>query len=287
MIAKSAPDSLQLEARPMHAESGPVLSPEVFSRIARRVKANTGIVLKDHKSVMVQARIARRLRELGFSDFKSYVDYLESPTGHAEITHFCNAITTNLTSFFRENHHFEHFERELQSKKIDPDQNFRIWSAGCSTGEEPYCISMVLTTCPKISATTKILATDLDTDVLAKGRAGRYSVEKVDGIPDRFRNSITLGPGPNEFEFSNDLKNKITFNRLNLLEKWPFKNKFDIIFCRNVLIYFDTETKMHLVKKFANALRPSGVLYLGHSETILEEHPLLNSEGRTTYRRST
>ena len=264
--------------------AGPVLSNAEFSRIAQKVKHNTGIVLKDHKSVMVQARISRRLRELGYPDFASYIDFLDGPHGHSELTNFCNAITINLTSFFREPHHFEHFEAELRHLRAQKKSELRIWSAGCSTGEEPHCISLVANNVS--DANIKILATDLDTDVLAKGRGGVYTLDKQDGIPSKYRQFLETPDLEGHFTFTDSVRDVITFNRLNLLEKWPFQNKFDVIFCRNVLIYFDTRTKMHLVDRFADALRLGGVLYLGHSETILEEHARLASEGRTTYRKT-
>ena len=235
---------------------------------------------------MVQARISRRLRELGHQDFSSYIDFLESPHGKQEITNFCNAITTNLTSFFREPHHFEHFEAELRNIVLRQPGDVRVWSAGCSTGEEPHCISLVTELVATSFTNTKILATDLDTNVLATGRVGKYSIEKKDGIPSKYHSLLKVDDSDKSLSFESSIRDRITFNRLNLLEAWPFKNKFDVIFCRNVLIYFDTQTKMQLVDRFADALRIGGVLYLGHSETILEEHARLASEGRTTYRKT-
>lgn len=268
------------------SNAGPVLSSSDFARIAQKVKYNTGIVLKDHKSVMVQARISRRLRELGYNDFTSYIDFLEGPQGQQEITNFCNAITTNLTSFFREPHHFDHFETELRTLCSQHPSDVRVWSAGCSTGEEPHCISLVAEFVARSSTNIKILATDLDTNVLATGRAGMYAIEKKNGIPAKYHSFLKTVEIEEHLSFEPSIRDKITFNRLNLLEPWPFKNKFDVIFCRNVLIYFDTRTKMQLVDRFADALRVGGVLYLGHSETILEEHARLASEGRTTYRKT-
>jgi len=264
------------------------LSKKDFARIVARVHATTGIVLKEHKEVMVRSRISRRLRDLGYSDFSSYLDYLEGPEGNTETINFCNAITTNLTSFFREGHHFEHLKNELENSSNIDKNRLRIWSAGCSTGEEPYSIAMTMLSVQRASMIEdkKILATDLDTNVLKKGQAACYEISKLKSIPAHFQNEFIHNKGPDEFKIAPRASRLISFNRLNLLGNWPFKGPFDFIFCRNVLIYFDAETKAALIDKYANMLKVGGVLYLGHSETILEEHSILKGEGKTTYRRS-
>lgn len=258
-----------------------------FSRIVARVHATTGIVLKEHKEVMVRSRISRRLRDLGYSDFSSYMDFLEGPDGKAETINFCNAITTNLTSFFRENHHFEHLLNELENSPNIDKERLRIWSAGCSTGEEPYSIAMTMLSAQRASMIEdkRILATDLDTNVLKKGQSGCYENSKLKSIPQHLRNEFVHSKGTDEFKIAPRASRLISFNRLNLLGNWPFRGPFDFIFCRNVLIYFDAETKAALIDKYANMLKVGGVLYLGHSETILEEHAILKGEGKTTYRR--
>lgn len=266
-------------------QSDPTLTPAQFDRIARMVLSITGIVLKEHKSVMVQSRISRRLRELGFSDFDLYMDFLEGPEGNEEITNFSNAITTNLTSFFRENHHFEHLKNEIGEMAQNGVDRLRIWSAGCSTGEEPHCIAMILADFFEPHADKKILATDIDTKVLEKAKSGIYSKDKLTSIGQHHQAKTFVLPDGESFQFQKNVRAFITFNQLNLMDPWPFRGPFDFIFCRNVLIYFDAQTKANLINRYAEMLKPGGTLYLGHSETILDEHQLLVSEGRTTYRK--
>jgi chemotaxis protein methyltransferase CheR len=264
------------------------MSDDEFGRIAEKVFAVAGIVLKPHKRQMVYTRLSRRLRALGLASFTEYLDLLEEPAGRSELTEFSNAVTTNLTSFFRESHHFDHLSREvLQPLRKAGRSRLRVWSAGCSTGEEPYSVAMTAQALGGLlsGADFRILATDLDTAVLARAEAGRYPEMRVQDIPaDLRRNAATRVPD-GEVEMSARLKAMIAFRRLNLLHEWPFRGPFDAIFCRNVLIYFDADTKAALVRRFAEALTEDGVLYLGHSESLLGEHPLLRSEGRTIYRR--
>lgn len=263
----------------------PMLTDDEFRRISDRVRRSTGIVLKEHKSVMVHSRISRRLRDLGIGSINEYMDFLESPGGAAETTNFCNAITTNLTSFFREPHHFEHLKAELKGS-TGKQSRLRIWSAGCSTGEEPHCIAMVVASNVAQSCDAKVLATDLDTNVLEKAMRGRYALDKHAAVPAEYKSRFTQADsGGKEFAVTQEATKLISFRQLNLLSDWPIKGPFDFIFCRNVLIYFDGETKANLINRYAELLRPNGVLYLGHSETILEEHPMLMPEGRTTYRK--
>ncbi len=266
-------------------DTDPVLSDDDFQRIANKVRNVTGIILKDHKKIMVQARISRRLRDLKIDQFSDYMNFLESDANDNELTKFCNAITTNLTSFFREPHHFEHLQSELEKLNRASPPRLRIWSAGCSTGEEPHCIALLTNQYARNVPDKKILATDLDTNVLQIARKGVYKADKADSIPSTFSGKTVSADDGTVFSFVEDVQNLITFRRLNILESWPFNGPFDFIFCRNVLIYFNASTKTELIDRFANMLTPNGVLYLGHSETILDDHPLLNSEGRTTYRK--
>lgn len=263
------------------------MTEEDFRRIAAKVEAMAGIVLKDHKRQMVYTRLSRRLRALGLPSFRAYLDHLESPTGANEIGEFANAVTTNLTSFYREGHHFTHLGEKILRPLVERgERRVRIWSAGCSSGEEPYTISMTVQGVPGLTSgrDVKILATDLDTNVLAKGARGEYDRDRLKGIPeDKLRASTEAIEGGARFKPA--LRGLITFRQLNLLHDWPFKGPFDAIFCRNVVIYFDAATKGRLVDRFAAMLKPDGALYLGHSESLLGEHPLLRSEGRTIYRR--
>ncbi|MFT6772887.1 MAG: chemotaxis protein methyltransferase CheR [Paracoccaceae bacterium] len=258
-----------------------------FRRVAAMVENLAGIILKDHKRQMVYTRLSRRLRAVDMHRFCDYLDLVEGPGGAAELGEFSNAVTTNLTSFFREGHHFTHLAKEvLAPLAASGSRRLRVWSAGCSTGEEPYTIAM--TALGEGAATTgrdfRILATDLDTNVLATGKAGHYPEERLKGVSDALRRSH-MTPASDGATFNEKLKSMISFRQLNLLHDWPFRGPFDAIFCRNVVIYFDTETKARLVNRFAEMLAPHGILYLGHSESLLGEHSLLISEGRTIYRR--
>ena len=263
------------------------MSDAEFQRVADKVFEIAGIVLKDHKRQMVYTRLSRRLRALGMTSFTVYMDHLESWAGSREITEFSNAVTTNLTSFFREAHHFDHLRHEvLEPLGKAGKSRIRVWSAGCSTGEEPYSIALTARAAARSmgGADFRILATDLDTNVLAKAKAGIYPEARVADVPSELRSGAMSRRGA-DMEMSAQLKSMIAFRQLNLLHAWPFRGPFDVIFCRNVLIYFDAETKAGLVRRYAEALTDDGILYLGHSESLLGEHPLLSSEGRTIYRR--
>lgn len=260
-----------------------------FNRVARMVEQIAGIILKAHKRQMVYTRLSRRLRALGIDTFAEYLDFVDSPAGAVEIGEFTNAVTTNLTSFFREGHHFEHLAKEVLTPLVEANtRRIRIWSAGCSTGEEPYTIAMTALSQSNFTSgrDLKILATDLDTNVLATAKAGEYPEDKLKGLSEPLRRTHTTAT-PKGARFNDRVKSLISFRQLNLLHDWPFRGPFDVIFCRNVVIYFDTATKNKLVDRYAQMLTPNGVLYLGHSESLLGEHPLLRSEGRTIYRRRT
>ena len=264
-----------------------VMSDEEFRRITAKVFDIAGIVLKDHKRQMVYTRLSRRLRATGLTSFGGYMDLLERPENKRELTEFTNAVTTNLTSFFREGHHFEHLREHVFDHAAHVRKSrLQIWSAGCSTGEEPYSIAMTARSAARSLSGIdfRILATDLDTNVLATGKAGVYPEARAADIPAEMRQGAFARKGQ-QVEFSPQIKAMIAFRQLNLLHSWPFKGPFDAIFCRNVLIYFDAETKAGLVQRYAESLTEDGVLYLGHSESLLGEHPLLISEGRTIYRR--
>jgi chemotaxis protein methyltransferase CheR len=258
-----------------------------FTRVAKMVESLAGIILKDHKRQMVYTRLSRRLRALGMQRFTDYLNHVESAAGAAELGEFANAVTTNLTSFFREGHHFSHLAEEVLGPLTKAgERRVRIWSAGCSTGEEPYTIAMTALGENAVTAGRdfKILATDLDTNVLATGKKGFYADDRLKGVSEALRRThMKVDEGG--AEFTDKVKKLISFRQLNLLHDWPLKGPFDAIFCRNVVIYFDAETKARLINRYAELLSPNGILYLGHSESLLGEHPLLRSEGRTIYRR--
>jgi chemotaxis protein methyltransferase CheR len=266
-----------------------------FRGLAQLAYDRAGIALADSKRNLVYTRLSRRLRALGFSSFRQYRDYLDGPDGEQEMERFINSISTNHTKFFREGHHFDHFRTHVaapfaQSSRGAAGRRLRVWSAGCSSGEEPHTIAVVL----KREITdvdrhdVRILATDIDTDVLAKAARGEYAASAIDDVPVTYRSFFPLKDdgGPNAKAFIDaEVQALISFRRLNLIEPWPFRGPFDAIFCRNVMIYFDNATKTSLVDRFAKMLRPNGWLYLGHSETLIGPHPGLRLVGRTIYRR--
>src|SRR5712692_4807875 len=265
-----------------------------FRSLAKIAREQTGIALSDAKRDLVYGRLSRRLRALGLSSFRQYRDYLEGDDGEREIERFINSISTNHTKFFREQHHFAHFAPNVAGAFVHATNGasggrLRIWSAGCSTGEEPYTIALVLRR--EIADMTrhdvKILATDIDTDVLAKASWGEFSAEALDNIPDPFCRYLQQTDGSNgaAIKVAQDVRSLITFRALNLVETWPVKGPFDAIFCRNVMIYFDAPTKSKLIERFIRLIKPGGFLYIGHSESLLGSHPGLQLMGRTIYRR--
>jgi chemotaxis protein methyltransferase CheR len=263
-----------------------------FVRLCALVCQHTGIALSPAKRNMVYSRLARRLRQLGLQSFEPYCTLLEEGDA-GELVHFVNAITTNLTAFFREEHHFDALATELLPALIrekDHSRRLRIWSAGCSTGEEPYSIAIVLkeTLPPAGGWDAKILATDLDTDVLQTGQRGIYSAERVHGIsPQRLRRWFRKGTGPNAglVRVVPALQELIVFRQLNLMHPWPMRYLFDIIFCRNVVIYFDKATQRVLFDRFADLLVAEGSLIIGHSESLFNVTDRFALVGKTIYRK--
>jgi chemotaxis protein methyltransferase CheR len=264
-----------------------------FAFLARLAYERAGISLSDSKRNLVYGRLSRRLRALGLSSFGEYREFLEGGDG-SEIERFINSISTNHTKFFREDHHFKHFRASVAQSFAQQDQKklvrrLRVWSAGCSTGEEPYTIALVLRR--EIADMThqdvKILATDIDTDVLAKASRGEYSADALDNIPDAFCRHFQPTEESNgaTVQVARDVRSLVTFRPLNLVEAWPMKGPFDAIFCRNVMIYFDAPTKSRLIDRFIRLIKPGGWLYIGHSESLIGSHPGLQLMGRTIYRR--
>lgn len=266
------------------------MTAEDLARITTRAQAMLGAELGEHKRQMVYSRLSRRLRALGIATFTDYLDLLERRDGIAEREHFVNALTTNLTAFFREAHHFEHFEREILAlAAAAPRQPLRIWSAGCSSGEEAYSLAMILhaQSAALTGHARRILATDLDTIVLGEAERGVYAPERLRGLPPRFRTPgyLVADPQGQGVAMVEPVRDLVSFRALNLLERWPFQHMFHVIFCRNVLIYFSAETKARVIDHMADVLLPGGILCLGHSESLLNAHPKLVAEGHTIYRR--
>ena len=263
---------------------------EDFSSIASLVYRKLGIRLSEEKQEMVYARLARRLRKLGLTSFVDYRKLLESATS-GEMENLANAMTTNVTSFFREIHHFQHlsnialpeiYKRNAKSKQV------RMWSAGSSVGMEAYSMAMVLhaTDQEKNGWNQKILATDVDTNVLNRGMAGEYDEEQLEKIPPEFADKyIERHPESGSISIQPSLKKMVHFKHLNLLEAWPMQGAFDVIFCRNVVIYFDKPTQAKLFARFAEILNPNGWIYIGHSENLHTISDQFEMVGKTTYRK--
>ncbi len=244
-----------------------------FEKLCVMVNRYTGIQMADGKQDMLYGRLSRRIRMLGMNSFKAYIHLLEQDEGSDEFNAFINAVTTNLTSFFRESHHFEYLKTTVLPKLMQRNratQRIRIWSAGSSTGEEPYSIAMSVAETVPSHWDVKILATDLDTDVLAHGESGIYDVGRIENLDDALVQQWFLKSKkhPGKVSVRPELQEMIYFRQLNLLHEWPMRGPLDIIFCRNVIIYFDMPTKQKLMERYANLLVPEGHLFLGHSEAM-------------------
>lgn len=251
-----------------------------FQAFRELIYSESGISLNSSKRDLVCSRLARRLRHFGFGSFAEYYQYLiEEDTTGVERQVMINCLTTNKTDFFREAHHFDFLRNSVlpglcSRAKNGGKRKIRIWSAGCSTGEEPYTLAITLkeNLDPDFGWDVRILASDIDTDCLAKAEAGVYPAERLELVPDHLRKkyfSPSASGGPNQLSASLDLRQLIAFRHVNLIEEpWPMRAQFDMIFCRNVIIYFDRETQLRLVERFASILNPEGFLFLGHSESL-------------------
>jgi chemotaxis protein methyltransferase CheR len=264
-------------------------SDDDFNALRALVHEVTGISLTENKRNLVYGRLSRRLRALQLGSFMEYRRLLESDREGAEMVEFVNAITTNLTSFFRENHHFEYLREKCLAPLVraKPGQRFRIWSAGCSTGEEPYSIAM--TVCETLGdnprVDLKILATDLDSEVLNRARNGVYSADHVKGIsPTHLARYFDINRGKHAVKSS--VSRLITFNQLNLMHDLPMRGPLDVIFCRNVIIYFDKDTQRRLFQRYARLQRPGDILFIGHSESMFKISDAYALIGRTIYQRN-
>ena len=263
------------------------LTDEDFGAIAAMVREHSGIVLTSSKRDLVYSRLRRRLRALHLTSFADYRARLVGEAGAAELVRMINAITTNLTGFFREPHHFDYLAQQMIPALPTGWQRLRIWSAGCSSGEEPYTIAMTLRRhLPDVdSKDVRILATDIDTDMVAHGAAGRYAMERAAAIPAELRQRFVRRVDGNTVEMDQALKELIAFKPLNLLGEWPMRGPFDAIFCRNVVIYFDKPTQRVLFDRYAEMLKPDGLLFIGHSESLFRVSERFQHLGRTVHRR--
>jgi chemotaxis protein methyltransferase CheR len=282
---------------PQKDEDGPVADAEFrfswsdFRQIAAIVHADAGIVLGDSKAHLVYSRLAKRLRAIGLRNFRDYCALVRSESGIDERQRLIAAMTTNVTRFFREPHHFEFLSEHVLPKLAERARTsgrIRIWSAGCSSGEEPYSIAITLAEALAHLSQydVLILATDIDQEVLERATVGSYPAREIEDIPRHLRQrwfSSGRRDGA-EFGVAESLRELIRFKELNLLGKWPMQGKFDAIFCRNVLIYFDEATQNEVWSRFAGCLQPGGHLFIGHSERIPMDIQPFELVSQTTYR---
>ena len=271
-----------------------ILGPRTLAAIAALVEAETGIVVNDEKASLVQARLTRRLRATRISDFDAYLEFVRSNEGAAEFKQMLRSLTTNVTKFNREPHHFSDLRDNVLpvlADKVRSGQRLRIWSSACSTGEEPYSIAMELCTFfPDIeNLDIKILATDIDSDVVNTARSGHYPVKSIEQLSPAQRNFFPDFSNTTDLEtyqISRNARKIISFNTLNLIEEWPFSGPFDVIFCRNVMIYFQQGTQEKILQRFGGVSRPGSRLYIGHSERLVgPAQKLFKSVGTTSFAR--
>ncbi len=264
-----------------------------FKKICGLIYDHTGITMPDTKSQLVYSRISKRIRSLSLNNFDEYCQLISSKNNDSEIKHFINSVTTNLTGFFREEHHFEYLSKTILPElklKHQYDRRIRIWSCACSTGKEPYSIAIAIKESPvNLNGwDVKILATDIDTDVLNVGKTGVYNEDDTKGLTDsQIKKYFRKGRGENEgmLKASKALRDLITFKQLNLMHDWPMRKSFDVVFCRNVIIYFNKETQAFLFKKIANQMNSDSYLMLGHSESLFNVNDDFKLLGKTIYQR--
>lgn len=259
-------------------------TPRDFGRIRALIYRQAGIALTESKQEMVYSRLARRLRAKGMTSFTAYLDALENGRDETEWEAFTNALTTNLTSFFREAHHFPLLAEHMRKMK----EPMVVWCSASSTGEEPYSIAMTLCeTFGTLTPPVNIIATDIDTNVLEIAASGVYGMDRLEKMsPDRLKRFFLKGKGDQAgmARVRPELRQMVTFKQLNLLaDSWPISGPFDVIFCRNVMIYFDKPTQGKILSRFAPLMKPQGLLFAGHSENFLYATDAFKLRGKTVY----
>jgi len=249
------------------------LGSEEFNTIAQLLYRESGINLGPGKDSLVKSRLSKRLRSLGLSEFSEYLDHLKADRSGQEVRMFVESLTTHKTSFFREAAHFEFLRREVLPKWISEKTKVRIWCAGCSSGEEPYSLAMMLREdYPGLDRNkVQILATDISSEIISKSREGRYSMDAVRDVPPALLKKYFRpidADGVRRYEVTNPIRDLVAFARMNLMSQWPIKGLLQVIFCRNVMIYFDKRTQRALVERFVDLLDTGGYLFIGHSESL-------------------
>jgi chemotaxis protein methyltransferase CheR len=254
-----------------------------FMDIAGRVERETGITMKLSKKDMMYARLVKRLKALNLESFNDYLMLLSSRKGADEISFLINSMTTNHTLFFREEHHFDHLIETFCPVK----RGLSIWSCGCSSGQEPYslALSLAANNTEMMARNIRILATDLDSNVLAHGMKAQYTLDLKSQIDPVYFEKGLIRKNDTCLEMSPIIKSMVRFDQLNVIKPWTLRDRFDIIFCRNMLIYFDHELQNKIISQFCDVLQPRGYLYLGHSESVRNKHLPLKMVGRTIYQK--
>lgn len=262
---------------------------EDFKTIAQILHSHAGIALAEGKAALVYSRLAKRLRALGLRSFRDYCALIQDAKEVDERQAMMAALTTNVTRFFREPHHFDHLRDQVMLKLAEHAKRggrVRLWSAASSNGQEPYSMAItVLAALPEAAdLDVKILATDIDPNMIAEGRAGIYREDAVAPVPLDLRRRWFKKAGEGRWEVADELRELVAFRELNLIGDWPMKGRFDVIFCRNVVIYFDEPTQERIWSRFAPLLNPGGTLYIGHSERVTgPATQLFETTGLTTY----
>lgn len=278
---------------PAAATSGPVAEGREFvwtdadfERVQSLIYKHAGIKLHDGKHAMVYSRLSRRLRDTGHNSFHEYLGWLERSDG-PEWQEFVNALTTNLTAFFREQHHFEMLAALLKSRPAGSPWN--VWCSASSTGEEPYSIAMTAVESLGSSAAFKLVASDIDSKVLASAAQGIYRLDNLKGLDQtRMQKFLLRGKGDNSglVRIKPELRRMIDFLSINLIRNdWPFRDSFDVVFCRNVMIYFDAATQRAVLERIHRVMKPGGMLFVGHAENFSESRDLFLLRGKTCYER--
>ena len=289
----------ELAAKSLSARAAPAVGGAVdqafsfsdadFQRVRELIYQRAGISLNAGKHAMVYSRLSRRLRDTSHRTFASYLQWLQvnnGPSGEAEWQEFVNCLTTNLTSFFREDHHFHALVDDLRAH---PGRALRIWCSAASTGEEPYSIAMTVAETLGTQAQVRIVASDIDTKVLATAQRGVYDAEARGLSAERMARHFMRGKGSNAgfIRIKPELAKGIEFRPFNLMGRnWSLGEPFDIIFCRNVMIYFDAPTQRQVLQQMHGVLKPGGLLYVGHSENFTESRDLFHLRGKTIYQRA-
>lgn len=268
------------------------LSDQEFQAIRHLVHRTAGISLTNTKQAFVQSRLRTRLIAIGVNSYADYVTYVTQEKNGAELHAMVEALTTHHTRFFRESDHLDLLAKHLSTLPVNRTRNLRLWSAACSTGEEPYSIAMIVAKClpQRTVARARILATDISTKSLVTARAGVYGSSDLSHVPEGFRTRYFAPDSPpheSRYRICDSLRTIVRFARLNLMHPWPMQGPFEVVFCRNVMIYFDASTRLELASRITQFLHPQGLLFIGNAESLGIAPPGLRLIVSSVYQRTT